>query len=136
MSRSTRRVLARLFVAVWLLAQGVGIAHACAGAATAVPPIAIAATADGAMPCCDPAGADGGAASESGAVALCAAQCHPGPQADDLPVVIVPDAHYAALYRLPDPADVDAAAAAPLPTVADLGCVSPPLAILHCRRQD
>ena len=136
MSRASTRFIARLLVAVLLLAQWSIAAYACPGLGSATPAMRIgpamvaapAATAEAEMPGCTGMVA----ALDQDATNLCAEHCKVGQQSHEVPAVSVPQPWLSALYAVPL-VPLALPPARPWTSTLDaLVAASPPLAVLHC----
>jgi hypothetical protein len=140
MSRASTRFIARLLVAVLLLAQWSIAAYACPGLGATAPAMRIdtaAATAAGTATATAPEGEMPGctgmvAALDQDATNLCAEHCKVGQQSHEVPALSVPLPWLSALYAVPL-VPLALPPARPWTSTLDaLVAASPPLAVLHC----
>jgi hypothetical protein len=138
MSRASTRFIARLLVAVLLLAQWSIAAYACPGLGATAPAMRIdtaaaagtatATATEGEMPGCTGMVA----ALDQDATNLCAEHCKLGQQSHEVPAVSVPLPWLSALYAVPL-VPLALPPARPWTSTLDaLVAASPPLAVLHC----
>jgi hypothetical protein len=136
MSRASTRFIARLLVAVLLLAQWSIAAYACPGLGATAPAMRIdtaaaagtATVTEGEMPGCTGMVA----ALDQDATNLCAEHCKLGQQSHEVPAVSVPLPWLSALYAVPL-VPLALPPARPWTSTLDaLVAASPPLAVLHC----
>lgn len=139
MSRASTRLLARLLVAVLLLAQWSIAAYACPGLGSAAPAMRMgAALAAGAAHTADTAEAEMPgctgmvAALDQDAANLCAEHCKVGQQSHEVPAVAVPLPWLSALYAVPLVPLAPPPARPWTSTLDALVAAAPPLAVLHC----
>jgi hypothetical protein len=138
MSRTSTRFIARLLVAVLLLAQWSIAAYACPGLGATAPAMRIdtaaaagtatATATEGEMPGCTGMVA----ALDQDATNLCAEHCKLGQQSHEVPAVPVPLPWLSALYAVPLMPLALPPARPWTSTLDALVAASPPLAVLHC----